>query len=126
MLGWSAILVATALTLPAQAEAAPRRLTATEIRAVLPGSYVQEVVPAHLQDLSTPEQFNSDGTYVRQADNRDIEGRYAIEQDMVCVDPVIHKKTCRFMLVDRYGQHFFQSATLPTARLVPVKLIPQR
>jgi hypothetical protein len=125
-LGLSALVIATAPISAAQSEAAPRKLTTTEIRKLLPGLYVQEVVPDGLQDLSTPEMFNKSGNYIRYADNHEIDGRYAIERGLVCVNDELHRKYCRFILVDVRGQYYFQSAARPTAMLVPIRMIPQR
>jgi len=91
-----------------------RALTDAQLKALLPGSYIQEIVPAHLQDLSTPEQFNRDGTYIRYADNAELEGHYAVRDGKVCVKDDVHPEFCRFIAVDNAGQHYIGKSLLPT------------
>lgn len=95
-----------------------RPLTDAEMKALLPGSYIREIVPAHLDDLSTDEQFNRDGTHVRFTDNREVEGHYAIKNGKICVENEINQKYCRIFAVDKTGHYFKGSPTY----LVPVSI----
>ncbi len=108
---WSEVLI--------ESPSVPRQLTEQEVRRLMTGSYVTKIVPEGHQDLSTPEQFNSDGTYVRYADNREIEGHYSFKDGMFCVNVIIHPEYCRFIFVDDLGQVFTKS---PNYQFVPVKI----
>ena len=106
-------------------ETAPHVLTTMELKNALTDSWVEEVVPEGVQDLSTPEEFHRNGTYVRHVDNRDIEGRYTLERGLVCVvDELRDPEYCRYVLVDGRGQFYFGSTG--SARLLPIKILPRR
>jgi hypothetical protein len=96
-----------------------RALTTAELRNILAGSYIEEIVPNGRRDLSTPEKFNSDGRHVRYTDNREIDGKYTLDADRVCVHDELDQVYCRFMLMNRSGQYFF-SKTLPAIQPVAI------
>jgi len=100
-----------------------RALTDAQLKALLPGSYIQEIVPAHLQDLSTPEQFNRDGTYIRYADNAELEGHYTVRNGTVCVKDEVHPEYCRFVAVDAAGRYYLGRSLL-RADLKPFSRLP--
>ncbi|MDQ3246561.1 MAG: hypothetical protein M3Q52_06675 [Pseudomonadota bacterium] len=102
---------------------APRALNEHELRALFNGRTINDVVPEGLQDLSTPEQFNKDGTYVRYADNRELEGRFTIESGMVCVDYNIHPKFCRYIFIDDAG-FYYKSPSMESPRY-PISVSPR-
>lgn len=112
-----------ALNAPPPGEIEYRSLTDAELRVLLPGSYMREIVPDNLQDLSTPEQFNRDGTYIRYADNAELEGHYTVRDGKVCVKVDIHPGNCRFIAVDSAGRYFIGKSLLP-ADLKPVSRLP--
>lgn len=121
---WSLMGAALLIAACAQPEAAPvvsskppvsisqeiRPLTEQELQQLFSGLNIREVTPPGMQNLSTLEQFNKNGTYVRYADNREIEGRYTIKNDRVCVRVVIHPEYCRSILVDAAGRYYKASS----------------
>ena len=74
--------------------------------------------------MTSPEQFNRDGTYIRYADNLDLEGRYTIEGEKFCVIVAGREKLCRFLLIDPNERYWISKTMFPTDfRLVSIKSI---
>ena len=108
---------------PAASESELRPLTDVEISALLSGACIREIVPANVQDLSTPEQFNRDGTYIRYADNAELEGHYTVRNGTVCVKDEVHPEYCRFVAVDAAGRYYLGRSLL-RADLKPFSRLP--
>jgi hypothetical protein len=98
-----------------------RPLSERELRALLPGLYVAKIVPKEERDLSTPEMFNKDGTYISDVGGREIDGHYTVESGMVCVKDYLARKYCRFVLVDDENRYYFSKAIQPD-ELIPIRV----
>jgi hypothetical protein len=99
-----------------------RPLTDSELRKLLAGSFIEEVVPYELRYMATPEQFNLDGTYIRYADNLDLEGLYTIENGKVCVIIKGRQRLCRYILIDPSERYWISKSMSPTDfRLISIR-----
>ena len=117
----SLLVLALALASPTQSKAS-HALTAAELHKTLPGTFIEEVFPYELRYMAHPEQFNEDGTYIRYADNLDLEGRYTIEGSTFCVSVEGREKLCRYLFVDPLGRSWVSKTTNPTDfRLVTIE-----
>lgn len=82
----------------------PRKLTAAELQKTLPGTFIEEVLPAYMRMEPYPERFDEDGSYTRYGDNEERVGKYWIKGNRFCVVAKHTPRHCRHLFVDSHGR----------------------
>jgi hypothetical protein len=106
---------------PERLASGTRQLSFDELRALVNGVRVLQVVPPELTWSVPIEHFQSDGSYIA-FDHRDKHrGRYSIEKNTVCVETKYQPKFCRFVYVDT-NRRYWWSKSKSLADFVLVEL----
>ena len=110
---WSALILGVTALAASGGDVTP--LTDAELKALMPGILVRQP-----HDWNMPEQFNRDGSYLRYADNLEIEGCYTVSDGKVCVKDEFHPEFSRLIGVDKAGQYYTAKAPLTVIGWWPV------